>query len=255
MGRAAKPVRKVPIAKDGAASPRDDDAARTPRVEDAALTPRDRAFLESPPEDALADDAVAGDALAGDVPAGASRHDGAACAVRVAAAPEDESDDEPAPPGALFARVGRFLDNQGFVHDAEPERHFFALPYRIADASLRVILDVLDDGPRSRVLVLALLPVRVPVRRRGALAEALCRINYESVNGTFEMDLADGEMRVRTFADVGAGFEDAIVDRALGTAIVAADKYFAALMAIAFGSADPVKVLELAQRGEGRELQ
>ncbi len=69
MGRAAKPVRKVPIAKDGAASPRDDDAARTPRVEDAALTPRDRAFLESPPEDALADDAVAGDALAGDVPA------------------------------------------------------------------------------------------------------------------------------------------------------------------------------------------
>jgi hypothetical protein len=215
MGRAAKPARKAPIEVDDPAPPRDDDAV---------LTQQDRDFLASPPDEDAG---------------------GTACT----------DDKAGAPPSALFTRVSRFLDEKGLVHEAVPERGFHAVPYRITDASVRVILDALDDGDRSGVLALALLPVRVPERRRAAVGEALCRINFESCNGTFEMDFTDGELRVRTFADLGAGFSDAIVDRALGTAIVAADKYFAALMAVAFGNADPARVVELAEKAQGRGVQ
>lgn len=237
MGRAAKPVRKAPIGDDDVASargrdatraPRDDDAAQSPQDQDAVLTPQDRAFLDSPPND-------------GDLGA-ASTSDEAGVSLAT-------------PPGDLFERVGRFLREKGLAHEALPGRDFHAVRYDTADASLRVILESNDAGDRSCVLALAMLPVRVPERRRAAVAEALCRINYVTGNGAFEMDFRDGEMRVRTFADLGAGYADAIVDRALGTAIGAADRYFAALMAVAFGSADPARVVELAERPPGREVQ
>lgn len=249
MGRAAKPVRNAPIDDDGPASqrPRDtgrtprgeraarttqDDDARSPRDQDAVLTPQDRAFLDAPPGD------VDGDGDDSDTNA------------------SDEAGLAPAaPPGDLFDRVGRFLLMKGFPHEALPGREFHAVRYDVAHTSLRVILESNDEGERSCVLALAMLPVRVPERRRTAVAEALCRINFVTGNGVFEMDFRDGEIRVRTFADLGAGYADAIVDRALGSAIGGADKYFAALMAVAYGNADPAQVLELAQRGEGRGLQ
>lgn len=204
MGRAAKPVRKVPIAEDGLAPPGDGDG-----------------------------DGDVGDTNACDA---------------AGLAPDT-------PHGDLFDRVGRFLRGKGFPHEALPGREFHAVRYDIAHASLRVILESSDEGERACVLALAMLPVRVPERRRTAVAEALCRINYVTGNGVFEMDFRDGEIRVRTFADLGAGYADAIVDRALGSAIGGADKYFAALMAVAYGNADPAQVLELAQKGDERGLQ
>jgi hypothetical protein len=87
------------------------------------------------------------------------------------------------------------------------------------------------------------------------VSEAIARVNYATIFGNFEMDLKDGEVRVRTVLE-GDGFVgEPMIDRAVRKSLDLADQYQAALLAIAFGNAAPKDILDMASQCDGETLQ
>jgi hypothetical protein len=60
------------------------------------------------------------------------------------------------------------------------------------------------DEEERQVAFYSLLPDEVPEERRTAVADLLTEATYSLLVGSFEIDLADGDVRVRTSLDLGA---------------------------------------------------
>ncbi len=156
---------------------------------------------------------------------------------------------------SLFERVAGYLDANDWNFTANEEKSFFSMGCRIKDASVRVVLDVAESDDWGRVLTYSTFPVYVPEHRRTAVAECLARINYVMVFGNFEMDLKDGEVRVRTVVEAYGELGDALIERVLNSNLGTTDRYFAPILAVAFGNAAPETVLDLVAKDENSTLQ
>jgi hypothetical protein len=159
------------------------------------------------------------------------------------------------PKKSLFERVAGYLDANDWRHDADTEKGYFSMGCRIKEASVRVIIDVYESDDWRRLLTFSTYPIMVPEHRRSAVVEALTRINYQLVYGSFEMDLADGEVRFRTVVEAEKELDDAMIDRVLNANLSAADRYFAALMTVTYGNASPATVIDLASVPAKENLQ
>ena len=160
-----------------------------------------------------------------------------------------------APRKSLFDRVAGYLDANDWHYTADTEKGFFSMGCRIKDASVRIVIDVFEADDWRRLLTFSTYPVMVPEHRRSAVIEALTRINYQLIYGSFEMDLADGEIRFRTVVEAEKDLDDAMIDRVLNANLNAADRYFAALMTITYGNASPATVIDLASVPAKENLQ
>jgi hypothetical protein len=159
------------------------------------------------------------------------------------------------PKKSLFDRVAGYLDAQDWQYKANQENGYFTMNCRIKDAGVRVFLDVDEAEDWCRVLAYSTYPIYVPELRRAQVADALTRINYSIIYGNLEMDLKDGEVRVRTVVEGENQLSDAMIDRVLNSNLSSANRYFATLMAVAFGNAAPDTVLDLVERQERATLQ
>ena len=157
--------------------------------------------------------------------------------------------------GTLFQRVAAYLDTNDWNYTAFEEKHYFTTGARLRDASVRTILDVTEQEAWDRVLVYSIYPTYVPEHRRVAMLHAINRINYTLAFGNFEMDLKDGEIRVRTVVEGTGDLSGAMIDRVHSSNLRTTDRYQSALLAVAFGNASPDSILELAERGEEATLQ
>jgi hypothetical protein len=79
--------------------------------------------------------------------------------------------------------------------------------------------------------------------------------HYASVFGNFEMDLTDGEVRVRTVMESDTFVGEPMIERAIRKSLNMADQYQAALLSIAFGNVAPKDILEMASQSDGATLQ
>jgi len=156
---------------------------------------------------------------------------------------------------SLFDRVAGYLDANDWNYMAFEDKGYFAMGCKIKDANIRIIVDVAESDDWRRVMVFANCPIFVPEHKRAAVAENISRINCRTSFGNLEMDCADGEVRVKTVVEVAEGVSDATIGNALDSAIRTADRYFAPIMAVVFGSAAPDKVLELAEKPVDATLQ
>ena len=93
------------------------------------------------------------------------------------------------------------------------------------------------------------------MNRRPAALEAINRVNYSFLCGNFEMDMRDGEIRVRVNLESDTYVSEPMIDRAVRRSLDLANTYQAALLAVAFGNTDPGSILELADRGDKETLQ
>jgi len=146
----------------------------------------------------------------------------------------------------LFERTAGYLDANDWHYTAHEDKTYFSAQCRIKDASVRVILDVDESEEWQRVLVYSCFPVYVPELRRSAVAEAIARINYGLAFGNLEVDLADGEVRVRTVIESDGAISDPMIERTLTSNLGTADRFFSPILAVAFGNTVPEKVIELA---------
>jgi hypothetical protein len=159
------------------------------------------------------------------------------------------------PVKSLFDRVAGYLDANDWNCHADQEKGIFDMRVGTKHVSTRVIIDTDDMENWQRVLVFGVFPVFVPENRRPAVLDAINRINYSMVYGNVEMDGRDGELRIRTVVEADRDLAEPLMERALHGNLNAANRYFAPLMAVAFGNAAPDTVLEMAAGQDEKTLQ
>jgi hypothetical protein len=151
------------------------------------------------------------------------------------------------PRKSLFDQVAGYLDANDWRYSGDKDKQFFSMGCRIKDSTVRVGMDIFESDDWRRVMTVVTYPVFVPENRRPAVLESLNRINYTTIYGNFEMDMNDGEVRVRTVTEGELEIADSMLERVLHAAMGLADKNFAAIIAVAFGQEAPAKVIELTQ--------
>jgi hypothetical protein len=155
----------------------------------------------------------------------------------------------------LLDRVGDYLTEKDWNFSRLEDRDCLTFNLRLRDASVRVFVDTWEAEGWSRILVYTTYLTYVPAQRRQAVAEAIARINYVNILGNLEMDMNDGEVRVRTTLEGDLFIGDEIIDRAIRKSLDLADQYQAPLLSIAFGNASPQDVVDLGAREEGAMVQ
>lgn len=156
---------------------------------------------------------------------------------------------------SLYDRVSDYLTAKDWSFSAHPDKGYHSFGLRLRDGSVRVVVDTAEGAGWSRVLVYCIYSTFVPEARRQAVSEAIARINFATVFGNLEMDLNDGEVRVRTVLEGDVFVGEPMIDRAVSKSLDLADQYQAALLAIAFGNASPMDILEMASQSNGETLQ
>jgi hypothetical protein len=156
---------------------------------------------------------------------------------------------------SLFDRVAGYLDANDWNYHADQEGGLIDMRVGTKHAAIRVLIDTDDLENWQRVLVFSVLPVFVPENRRPAMLDAINRINYSVVYGNVEMDVRDGEIRIRTVVESERDLAESMMERALHGNLNMANRYFAPLMAVAFGNAAPDTVLDLVTGQEEKTLQ
>ncbi|MFP4147971.1 MAG: YbjN domain-containing protein [Nitriliruptoraceae bacterium] len=103
-----------------------------------------------------------------------------------------------------------------------------------------------SQDPLPQVLVYSQFPRQVPEDRRATMMALITRINYGLAIGNLEMDLDDGDLRLRTSLDFGEDrLTGALLARLLGHNLATFDRYFPALDAVLLGGDDPQVLLEM----------
>ena len=155
----------------------------------------------------------------------------------------------------LFDRVGDYLTEKDWSFSSYPDESHVSFSLLLRNGSVRVVVDTGEAAGWSRILVYCIYPTFVPELRRQAVSEAIARINYTTILGNFEMDLKDGELRVRTVLESDSYVGELMIDRAIRKSLDLADQYQAALLGIAFGNVSPQGILEMAIQSAGETLQ
>lgn len=160
-----------------------------------------------------------------------------------------------APKKSLFDRVAGFLDANDWNYNADQERGYFDMRVGIRYASVRVIVDADERETWQRVTAYAIYPVVAPENRRPAMLDAINRINHSLAYGNLEMDGKDGEIRIRALGEAELEMPETMMERVLHGSLNLASRYFAPLMAVAFGDAAPDTVLDLVAGDDKQTLQ
>ncbi len=156
---------------------------------------------------------------------------------------------------SLFDRVAGYLDAADWNYQGVPEKGYMDLRANVRDGNVRVVLDTWESEDWQRLIAYAIYPVRVPESRRPAVLDAINRINFRIAYGSFEMDGGEGELRIRTVVEAERDLPEPMMERALHASLSTAGRYFAPLMAVIFGNANPATVLDLESRADGATVQ
>lgn len=152
---------------------------------------------------------------------------------------------------AVLAALERAVADLGWSVDASPtapdgEHHWLLVPPDDSTVDHPVIV-VVHDGA-AVVVTYSIAQDVVAPEHRGAVTELLTRVNYGLVEGTFEFDLSDGEVRFRTSLRATT---PGVVERAWADQfefnLLVFDLYRPAVAAVAAGAMRPVEAVAAAE--------
>lgn len=101
------------------------------------------------------------------------------------------------------------LDNiLEFTYDCKPREEapggaIFNFGINAAQGNYNFVFDVREES--GQFLIHGTSPIKIPQDKRDAVAEFLTRANYGIIIGSFDMDLRDGEVRVRVAQHLAHG--------------------------------------------------
>jgi hypothetical protein len=157
----------------------------------------------------------------------------------------------------LLPRLQTWAQATGWDVVAEPDESgpggTLALLATVEDEELTLALRLDEDG--ERVIVYSFLDEEVPAERRADVAELVLRANRGLLNGAFELDLDDGDLRFRTNIDL-AGVDlsdaqlDALMTPVLRENVVAFATYVGAISDTVAGTKTPADAVRDAEQAE-----
>jgi hypothetical protein len=153
---------------------------------------------------------------------------------------------DPAQPHAnglrAFARVGKFLEEDGWHPQKLEETHVYRMYFSGKNGEIACFAQVRVE--LEQFLFYAITPLRVPEEARPVVAEYLTRANYGLRIGNFEMDYADGEVRYKSSIDFeGETLSDNLIRNTIYPAIQTMDHYLPGLMAVMYGGKTPLDAI------------
>ena len=124
----------------------------------------------------------------------------------------------------VYETIKKHLKKNDFHFDAYDDDHRIKMNVRGDDLPVSIIIRVLDE--RGVMQILSPLPFNMPEDKRIDGAVAVSVANYGIVNGSFDYDMSDGEIRFRitqSFEDVD--YNEDVFKYMLRVAFLTVDKY------------------------------
>ena len=93
---------------------------------------------------------------------------------------------------AVYASFKRHFDDQGFRYTAHEDDHVIQATFGGDDLPMPMIIRV--DDEREVITLMTNIPINMPEEKRIDAAVAITIINYQLLNGSFQMDMRDGKI-------------------------------------------------------------
>lgn len=136
--------------------------------------------------------------------------------------------------------VRSYLDERNFNYEVDGEQIRYSIEEE--NGTYRYFIHASERASKSLVIVSAYTDQAMPHKRRGALAEAVIRLNTWIDIGNFDLEPGN-ELCFRTGIDLGrSSVTSAMVSILIGAAERYWQAYGEALMKVAYDKADPTKV-------------
>jgi hypothetical protein len=155
-------------------------------------------------------------------------------------------------PGPVYRTITAYLDEIGWQYAEVGDEVTVALSFQGSEHEWRCVAQALEG--RSIALFYSLAPGEVPEGRRSKVAELVARANYGMLEGAFELNVDDGELRFRTSAVLGrldgevdfapGGLASSLVAEAVEANVFTMDVYLGAFVRVVAGEATPEEAIK-----------
>lgn len=155
----------------------------------------------------------------------------------------------------LVNLVKDFLEKEGWHYSFDENRGIFdwGLKVKCKLRSIRYLIDVKEE----EILVYGLCPVSADcsdTEMMTQMAEFLCRANYGLLNGSFEFDFRDGEIRYRCYVDCEGGFPSPqAIENSIYCMAAMYERYAAGIVEIIFNGSSAKAAIDMCERNEVEE--
>ena len=155
----------------------------------------------------------------------------------------------PSTSAPLLSVVCQALDERDVAYQRDPTLSRVVFEIRGEETVYACV--VLVNQERGLVCCYVRPPIWVPEALRAAVCEAINRANHSFAFGSFEMGMAEGELRYRTSLDLeGGALVPTMVHNLVGAGISMCTRYHHAFMRILYGGASPQEAMdELEEQG------
>ena len=146
--------------------------------------------------------------------------------------------------------VEDFLINDDWNYSFDEERGLFkfGLSLKSKLKSINYIVDIKTDA----CIVYATAPVGADSKNREeimTMAEFICRANYGLKNGSFELDMRDGEIRYKSYIDCDDQLpSEAIIKNSVYITAMMFDRYAPGITGIIFAGMDAETAVDISER-------
>ncbi len=147
--------------------------------------------------------------------------------------------------GRLISAVKSFLDHEQWRYDVKDD-HTLLTGFNGKNGQFRG--SVSADKQDRLVLFYFVCPYNIPESKHMEMADFLCRANYGMIINNFEIDLRDGEVRIKAVLVCVDGKPDMETLRTiLRVTVTVMDRYFVGINGIVYGGMSAVKAIELCE--------
>lgn len=147
--------------------------------------------------------------------------------------------------GTVYDALRGFFDDWFFMQN--DEELFLKLVYEGRSGKFDCYAQAIEQP--EQIVFYSVFPAKVPAEKRQMMAEMLARINYGLLQGCFEMDFGDGEIRFRTGLFAGeTQLTDELIRPVVYLNLGMTDRYWPVLQATIEGGKTPAEALELARQ-------
>jgi len=147
---------------------------------------------------------------------------------------------------SAYAQLTDYLDRNDYSYTGDEDQSLVLMKLMGTHNSFQLHFHLATNGPVKRILMYSVYPIKAPPERRATVAEFILRINYQLATAVFEMDMKDGELRVKYVLNTDAErISHPLMGAMIYNNIEVADRYMPPLFAVAFGYASPDTALEM----------
>ena len=143
---------------------------------------------------------------------------------------------------SLFQVLYDILLEDGWEFDYDFKNEIIKLEVHGINTNFFVFF--LVDEKQESLLCNTHISQKMPYFKRLEVCDFMSRVNYELVNGNFEMDMDNGEIRYRTFLDLAdtEPSKDQILN-IVWNGVQAFDTYYPGLMKLVYGDYSPEEAM------------